>query len=255
MFTAIQIQSLNELEMEVYQYVMKHQEAVRYMRIRELAAESHVSTTTVLRFCKKMGCDGYAEFKLKLKNTLGQKETFTVPDDLYDIKHFLDRVENDEFQDKIEAVAAMIAKADRVFCFGVCNSGYVAQYAARYLTSFGKFCFAISDPYYPMKQFENDLNNVAIFFTVSGESTNPLRLAKELKEHNCTIISVTNTETSTMSRISDLNISYRITLRRQLGEHESAEDIDFTSQVPAVIIAEMLARRVANRLTEDSIED
>ena len=54
MFTIEQVQSLNELEMEVYQYVMKHQSAVRYMRIRELASEAHVSTTTVLRFCKKM---------------------------------------------------------------------------------------------------------------------------------------------------------------------------------------------------------
>ena len=48
-----QIQNLNELEMQVYQYVMKHQNSVPYMRIRELAAEAHVSTTTILHFCKK----------------------------------------------------------------------------------------------------------------------------------------------------------------------------------------------------------
>lgn len=48
-----QIQNMNELEMQVYQYVMKHQNSVPYMRIRELAAEAHVSTTTILHFCKK----------------------------------------------------------------------------------------------------------------------------------------------------------------------------------------------------------
>ena len=67
MFTVEQIQSLNELEMEVYLYVMKHQSSVRYMRIRELAAEAHVSTTTVERFCKKMGCDGYSLWSLNSK--------------------------------------------------------------------------------------------------------------------------------------------------------------------------------------------
>lgn len=41
--------------MLVYQYVMEHRFAVPYMRIRELATEAHVSTTTVLHFCKKMG--------------------------------------------------------------------------------------------------------------------------------------------------------------------------------------------------------
>ncbi len=55
MFTVEQIKSLNELEMAVYQYVMQHQTAVSYMRIRELAAEAHVSTTTVLRFLQEAG--------------------------------------------------------------------------------------------------------------------------------------------------------------------------------------------------------
>ena len=81
MFTVEQVKSLNELELEVYQYVMQHQAAVPYMRIRELASEAHVSTTTILRFCKKLDCDGYAEFKYKLKQYLGQKNTVQVPDD------------------------------------------------------------------------------------------------------------------------------------------------------------------------------
>ena len=55
MFTAQALKSLNEQEMLVYQYVMEHRSAVPCMRIRELATEAHVSTTTVLHFCKKMG--------------------------------------------------------------------------------------------------------------------------------------------------------------------------------------------------------
>lgn len=61
-FTAQALKSLNELEMLVYQYVMEHRSAVPYMRIRELATEAHVSTTTVLHFCKKMGCEGFSQF-------------------------------------------------------------------------------------------------------------------------------------------------------------------------------------------------
>ena len=61
-----QIQSLNELEMQVYQYVMKHQNSIPYMRIRELASEAHISTTTILHFCKKVGCEGYTQFRWKM---------------------------------------------------------------------------------------------------------------------------------------------------------------------------------------------
>lgn len=62
-----QLESLNELESLVYRYIIEHPNTVPFMRIRELASEAHVSTTTVLHFCKKMGCDGYAQFKWKLK--------------------------------------------------------------------------------------------------------------------------------------------------------------------------------------------
>ena len=144
----------------------------------------------------------------------------------------------------------MIARVDQILCIGICNSGYIAQYAARYFSSFGKCCFAVTDPFYPMKQMENGLPSVAIFFSVSGEAKNPLRLAKLLKEHKCRILSVTNTDKCTIARISDINIPYYINVRRKTGENGCAENIDFTSQVPAVIIAETLAKRVANRLTE-----
>lgn len=34
------------------------------MRIRELADEAHVSTTTILRFCKKLKCEGYSDLNI-----------------------------------------------------------------------------------------------------------------------------------------------------------------------------------------------
>ncbi|STS85123.1 phosphosugar-binding transcriptional regulator [Klebsiella pneumoniae] len=36
------------------------------MTIRELAEAAGVSTTTVLRFCRKLQCEGYSEFRVRL---------------------------------------------------------------------------------------------------------------------------------------------------------------------------------------------
>ena len=55
MFDVEQVKALNDLERMVYEYVVKDPEKVKYMRIRELADEVHVSTSTILRFCKKAG--------------------------------------------------------------------------------------------------------------------------------------------------------------------------------------------------------
>lgn len=244
MFTIKQLQNLNELEMEVYQYVIQHQNAIPYMRIRELAAEAHVSTTTILRFCRKIGCDGYAEFKLRMKEFVGQQQGEIVPEDLSELRAFVTRMEAPAFQVKLDEAAAMIAKADRLLCIGVCNSGYIAQYAARYFTTFGKFSLAVTDPFYPVKQFSNSTNTVALVFSVSGESEQTVQITNLLKQRSCRIISITDTENSTVAQLSDLNLSYYITMRRGI------DYVDFTSQAPAVILCESLARSVGRRLVE-----
>lgn len=55
-FTYSQVESLNETEAYVYNYVVKNTKKVLNESIRELANDTHVSTATVMRFCKKMGC-------------------------------------------------------------------------------------------------------------------------------------------------------------------------------------------------------
>ena len=252
MFTVEQVKSLNELELEVYQYVMQHQAAVPYMRIRELASEAHVSTSTILRFCKKLDCDGYAEFKYKIKQYLGQKNTVQVPDDIDELRTFLRRLEIPAYQNQLDEAAGIIAKADRVICVGVCNSGYVAEHAARYFTSFGKFSLPVTDPYYPVHQLDEKIITAAVIFSVSGEASKPVVLANNLKKHGCRIVCISNTDQNTIAKLSDITLPYFITHRRIWGDSGTEpEDIDFTSQAPAVILAELLGKRLAVRLEEE----
>ncbi len=150
MFRVEEIQSLNELELSVYEYVMQHISAVPYMRIRELAAEAHVSTSTVLRFCRKMGCDGYSEFRLRMKEHNGQKKAGMLTGDLSEIKAFFERLETGKFQKKLEEAASVIARMERVVFVGIGSSGHIGQYGARCFTNAGKFSLHIQDPFYPV---------------------------------------------------------------------------------------------------------
>lgn len=49
-FTYEQISKLNDTELIVYNYIVKNVGLVLKMNIRELAAQSHVSTATITRF-------------------------------------------------------------------------------------------------------------------------------------------------------------------------------------------------------------
>lgn len=150
MFTAQALKSLNELEMLVYQYVMEHRFAVPYMRIRELATEAHISTTTVLHFCKKMGCEGFSQFKWKLKEEGGTNaRDKDISDSLSELQTFFWRVGTPAYQEKLENAAAIIARMERIFMVGIGNSGSIASYGARYFSNLGKFALCVSDPFYP----------------------------------------------------------------------------------------------------------
>lgn len=243
MFTTKQVKSLNDLEMEVYQYIMQHINSVPYMRIRELATETHVSTTTILHFCKKMGCAGYSEFKWKLKELVGQKKIDKVKENFTEIRTFLNQIEANKYEQLLEEATAIISKSERVCIIGIGNSGSIGEYGARYFTNLGKFTLFVSDPFYPMNRIEAS-STVAIVLSVSGETTQIVKITNELKQTKCSIISITNTENCTVARLSDLNIPYYITMCR------NEEDVDFTTQVPVVCLLEMLGRRVRNRLAK-----
>jgi DNA-binding MurR/RpiR family transcriptional regulator len=72
MFSHAAVASLNNLEMMVYHYVIKNRDKVMYMTIRELAEAAGVSTTTVLRFCRKLQCEGYLNFAYVLNYILSR---------------------------------------------------------------------------------------------------------------------------------------------------------------------------------------
>lgn len=73
MFTKEQIQQFNPLEMKIYEYIITHELEFPYMSIRELADGVSTSTASILRFCKKLGYDGFKELKYVFKNELREK--------------------------------------------------------------------------------------------------------------------------------------------------------------------------------------
>lgn len=244
LFTVQQIKSLNELEMLVYQYTIEHPNTVPYMRIRELAAEAHVSTTTVLHFCKKMGCDGYAEFKWKLKEQVGTPRIDAIDDALTELQAFFRRVDTPAYQDRLDEAAALIAKAERVFMIGIGNSGSIAEYGARYFSNMGKFALSVSDPFYPIT-VSNNITMAAVLLSVSGETKEVLRVAQQLKGRNCSLIAITCSDESSLAKLADFTLPYFTPLRRN-----KTENYDFTSQIPALHLLESISRRVYNRLLE-----
>jgi RpiR family carbohydrate utilization transcriptional regulator len=62
--------TLNEQEQKVGQYVLGHPEEVVHLSVSEMADRSGVSDATVFRFSKRVGAEGYQNFKIRLAQEL-----------------------------------------------------------------------------------------------------------------------------------------------------------------------------------------
>lgn len=236
MFSSEVIASFNELEISLYDYISKNAEKVVYMRIRDLANETHVSTSTILRFCRKLNCEGFSEFKVKLKLYLDEKEKGKVKSSEYALSEFMERVQSGSFTSAISQAASLIVQSDNLIFIGSGSSGILAEYGARYFSSMGKFSMYVKDPYIPIHA-DYLHNSTTIALSVSGENYFTISHLNSLKQKGSKIISITNNKHSTIGKMADMNISYYVT-------EEWFKESNITTQIPVVYILEETARKV-----------
>lgn len=241
LFSYENIQKLNTLEIQVYNYVIKNGDKVSNMKIRELAENVHVSTTVVLNFCKKLNCTGFTEFKLRYK---GMVENSNNKGN-YPTIGYHKNISNEKIEKQIGIVSQMIADADTVIFIGTWTSGVLARYAALYLQNIGKPTKYIDRPYYPTPS-EDHSNNLVFIFSVSGETSSTIHELNTYKGMGAKIVAVTNTEINTVAKLSDIVLSYyvppsNISITDKITQ--SQYDIKLTSQIPVLYYIEELAKR------------
>lgn len=236
MFSNEIIASFNELETSLYNYISQNKDKVAYMRIRELADETHVSTATILRFCRKLNCEGFSEFKVKLKMDLKENKKTMIKNSQQSVVEFFERSLKGDLEEKIREAARLVTKADNVIFIGIGSSGILAEYGARYFSSLGKFSLYIKDPHFPIHSKLRH-NSVTIALSVSGENQFTVTHLNQLKQEGSKIVSITNNKLSTVAKISDINIPYYVT-------EEFFEESNITTQVPVVFILESMAREI-----------
>lgn len=246
MFEWNQIESLNALELDVYSYVIAHTEQVSRMKIRELAQAAHVSTSTVLRFCSKMGCDGYSDFRYRLRNLPRKDEPAPFQTYAQQAIDFLQRAQSDpELEKKLGRAAQTILKASKVIFYGIGSSGALCQYGARFFSNVGVYSVFMNDPFYPRpgNYFED---SVLFVLSVSGETKQVVDQVSEYKKQHATIISICNTDRCTVARLSDLTFP---TFMPSLRVKADTNDVDLTPQLPTLFLLEALGRRLQNELS------
>ena len=228
--------SLPASEQKIAVYLVSNLNDVVGISVEELAGRSDSSQAAVVRFCKKLGCEGYSEFRLRYKEYLKNQQILLNDTVETTFKGFVSRMDSRDFQESIDNAFRLLKDSQHIIFIGIGSSGILGKYGARYFSNIGRFSLYVEDPFFPILQDMTD-HTVTIVLSESGTTYQMLKLANQLKQKGSRLLSITNKADSPLAKLADCNIFYYVP---QL----MANGTNITTQIPVVYILETLARKL-----------
>lgn len=124
------LSSLSNIDMTIYRYVTQNSDKVVYMRVRDIAQNAHVSSSSVMRFIHKIGFNSFPEFKAYLKNDALQHKPQNTKFTYINENNFPKDIET-----RLMIVANAVFQSDNITTVGMGDSAFLAEYAARRIAS------------------------------------------------------------------------------------------------------------------------
>jgi RpiR family carbohydrate utilization transcriptional regulator len=201
--------ALPPAEQRVAKLLLLDARAFASLPVSELADRSHVSKPTVVRFCRSVGYDGLADFKLKLAGSVNEGVPFVhravdeddkpgdvivkvVDNAVAALLHYRNDAASHAFERAIDALTESARHGRRIEFYGVGNSGIVAQDAQHKFFRLGVNTVATSDGHVQlMSATMLTPGDCAVIISNSGRSRDLLDAAEIARKKGATIIIIT----------------------------------------------------------------
>jgi len=244
-FSQEKIKNFSAMEKNVYEYIQKNPQEIDKLQLRELATKLHVSTATILRFCKKMDCSGYAELKFKVKENLAfLTEPATLDEVKISINDFrLGIVDDQEFESQIAEVVKLMRIANKIIFIGIGTSGIMAKYGSAYLTTMGKSAQYVDTSNFPIP-IEDHQKTLIIALSSSGQTTVIADRIMTFRELGARIVTITNGCENTIAKLADIALYYAIPEEEFIiiSPTKSMIRVNGASQIPTIYLIETLVK-------------
>ncbi len=203
------IPALPPAEQRVAKLLLSDPRSFASLPVTELAERAHVSKPTVVRFCRSVGYDGLADFKLKLAGNVNEGVPFvhrSVDDDdkagdlvvkvVDNAVAAMLRYRNAAASQSVERAIAVLAQAGRdgrrIEFYGVGNSGIVAQDAQHKFFRLGVSATSVSDGHMQvMSATMLQPGDCAVVISNSGRSKDLLDVADIARRKGAHIVVIT----------------------------------------------------------------
>ena len=237
-----------ETEKKIGNFIIHHPKEIVDMTVGELAKECQVSEASVSRFCKKIDMKGFHQLKISIaKEMVSQSEDDELSNHISvdDLEQSLKNILANKVAELTQTVSMMnsenlqdilkrINNAQNVLFAAVGNTVPVAMDGAYKLNQIG--ISAVSTPVWETQlaySYNLSPDDVVIAISNSGESTGVINILEAAKQKKATTISITNSEKSTIAKISDYHITTATREKLFLDEYRF-------SRVSATMVIEVL---------------
>jgi RpiR family transcriptional regulator, carbohydrate utilization regulator len=259
------VPALPPAEQRVAKLVLADARSFASLPIGELAERSNVSKPTVVRFCRSVGYDGLADFKLKLAGNMNEGVPFVhraveeddkpadvivkvIDNTVSALLKYRRDAQDHAFDRAMSALVATGRAGRRIEFYGVGNSGIVAQDAQHKFFRLGVNAVACSDGHVQvMSATMLKAGDCLVVISNSGRSRDLIDAADIARRKGATVIVITSSG-SPLAQMAQTN-------GQILLAADHPEDFDryspMVSRLLHLTIIDILTTGVALRLGQD----
>ena len=213
-----------ETEKEIAVYVLRREDEIIPMSIREFSDACNASPTAVMRFCRKLGCDGFKDFKIKLLKELEKPAEPAVTDvnrpfyigySTQKIARTIYKLQEESMKEcmedldipSIEKAARILTNARVVFMYGYGDSLILARSFMNRLYKINKMCILATESSEEAGMSNNATEkDAAVFITYRGGNEKFSKCADTLKQQKCPVIVLSADFETPLTEKADISI-------------------------------------------------
>lgn len=238
----------SQSEKVIGRYILNHGDEVLSMSVKELAQKTYTSPATIVRLCKKIGLEGYNDFKIKYSaelqydihhsNRIDVNFPFDKDDSHQAISHKLATLSQEVIADTIKLID--FEQLDQIV-------DILYQHQMIDIYGSGNSLLAAMSFQHKMMRIQRDVNlkvlhgeqifmsynsnhkRIAMVISYSGETNEIIQIAQILKEKQTPIIVLTSIGDNRLSHYADyiLNIGSREKIFTKIAPFSSQISIEY----------------------------
>ena len=242
----------SESEKEIARYILNHGDDVLSMSVKEQAKNTYTSPATIVRLCKKIGLEGYNDFKIKYSaelqydlhhsNRIDVNFPFEKKDTHPMICHKLASLSEEVIADTIklidfeqlEKIVDLLYQSHDIDIYGSGNSLLAAMsFQHKMMRIARNVNLKALHGEQVFLSYNSDEKRIAVIISYSGETHDLIQIAQILKEKKTPIIVLTSIGDNHLSHYADyiLNIGSREKIFTKIAPFASQVSMEYLLNV------------------------